>query len=361
MARPLPLQSIHHVELVVGNARQAAYYYRKAFGFSQVAYQGPETGVRDRASYVVQQGYIRLVLTSPLGPEGPLAEHLSLHGDGVRDIAFEVDDAPGVFAAVAARGARPEAPPRPVSDGGGAVQIASIRAYGDVTHTFVERGEYEGPFLPGFEPAPIAEPGVGLKRIDHLVANVADGEMDHWARWYEQMFGFHQFMSFDDKDISTTFSALRSKVMSSPTGSIKLPINEPAEGLKRSQIQEYLDAYRAPGVQHLAFHTPDVVATVTDLRRRGVEFLHVPEAYYESLWDRVGEIKEDRDTIAELGVLVDRDDEGYLLQLFTRPVQDRPTLFFEIIQRHGAQGFGKGNFKALFESIEREQARRGNL
>ena len=361
MATPLPLKSIHHVELLVGNAKQAAYFYRKAFGFSQQAYLGPETGVRDRASYLLRQGLIRLVLTTPLAPESPLSEQSRLHGDSVKDIAFETDDAAAVFAEATARGAGVELEPTVESDSEGEVLLASIKAYGDVTHSFVSKSDYQGDFLPGYEAAPIAEEDVGLTRIDHLVANVEDQQMDHWADWYERVFGFHRFLSFDDKDISTEYTALRSKVMSNPRGGIKLPINEPADGLKKSQIQEYLDFNGSPGVQHLAFHTNDIISTVSALRARGVEFLSVPASYYESVWDRVCEIKEDRGTIADLGVLVDGDDDGYLLQLFTRPVQDRPTLFYEIIQRRGAQGFGKGNFKALFESIEREQARRGNL
>ena len=361
MTDPLPVMSIHHVELLVGNARQAAFYYRKAFGFAQIAYRGPETGQRDRASYVLAQDRVRIAVTTPLSPEGELAELLRVHGDGVCAVAFEVDDATATYDAALDRGALSAAAPEELTDDHGSVTTAAIRAYGDVIHRFVEPGGYDGVFLPGFRPAPIDDPGVGLRRIDHLVANVEDRQMDRWAGWYERVFGFHQFLSFDDKDISTAFSALRSKVMSSPSGAIKLPINEPAEGRRRSQIQEYIDFNHGPGVQHMALYTSDIISTVEELRRRGVEFLEVPAAYYETIWERVGEVREDHDALRELGILVDRDDDGYLLQLFTRPVQDRPTLFFEIIQRHGAQGFGKGNFKALFEAIEREQRRRGNL
>lgn len=361
MAESLPVKSVHHVELLVGNAKQAAYYYRRAFGFSQIAYRGPETGVRDRATYALEQDHIRLLLTTPLQPDSALAEQLKLHGDGVCQITFEVDDASAVHADAVERGAISFDEPRQLKDEAGAVEVASIRAYGDVIHTFLALKDYSGAFMPGFQAARIDEESVGLRRIDHMVANVEDGKMDEWVDWYKRIFGFHQFLSFDDKDISTEFSALRSKVMSSSTGGIKLPINEPATGKKKSQIQEYIDFNHGPGVQHLAFYTPDILTTVAELRCRGVEFLYVPNTYYETIWDRVGDVKEDKEAIQKLGILVDRDEDGYLLQLFTKPVEDRPTLFFEIIQRHGAQGFGKGNFKALFESIEREQAKRGNL
>jgi 4-hydroxyphenylpyruvate dioxygenase len=361
MAEPLRVESVHHIELLVGNAKQAAYYYRKAFGLSQIAYRGPETGVRDRASYALAQGTVRLVVTSPLHPEGALAERLALHGDAVADIAFAVPDVAVAFAAAVARGAEPVSAPAKVADGTGGATFAAIAAFGDVTHTFLTHDRPGHFFLPGWQEARVDEPGVGFTRIDHVVANVEDGMMDRWVGWYERVFGFHQFMSFDDKDISTEFSALRSKVMSNSGGGIKMPINEPASGRRRSQIQEYVDFNHGAGVQHVALHTPDIVGTVAALRARGVEFLFVPPSYYESVWDRVGAIAQDRADIERLGILVDRDDKGYLLQLFTRPVQDRPTLFFEVIQRVGATGFGKGNFRALFESIEREQERRGNL
>jgi 4-hydroxyphenylpyruvate dioxygenase len=361
MPEGVPVKAIHHVELWVGNAKQAAYYYRKAFGMSQLAYAGPETGRRDAASYVLTQGQIRLVLTTPLSPDGPMAEHLKLHGDGVRDIAFSVDDADAAHAEALRRGAKSAIAPHTAKDGRGETRRAAIHTYGDTIHSFVADRRYEGPFLPGYEEAVIEEPGCGLLRVDHIVGNVEDGKMDEWAGFYTRVLGWHQFLSFDDKDISTEYSALRSKVMSSPQGSIKFPLNEPAPGRMKSQIQEYLDFYRGPGAQHVALLTTDIVTTVSRLVTNGVEFLEVPDAYYETIWDRVGDVAEDREMIRKLGILVDRDDKGYLLQLFTKPVEDRPTLFFEIIQRAGAQGFGKGNFKALFESIEREQARRGNL
>jgi 4-hydroxyphenylpyruvate dioxygenase len=361
MSEPVPLRSIHHVEFVVGNAKQAAYFYRKAFGFSQVAYLGPETGHRDRASYALRQNDIRLVLTTPLAPEHPLSEHLKLHGDGVRDIAFQVDDADAVYHEVLKRGALPAVEPRSLEDSGGHVRHAAVRTYGDTIHSFYSLAEYDGPFLPGFRPEERREPGVGLMCIDHIVGNVEDHRMDTWVDWYVNTFGFHQFVSFDDKDISTEFTALRSKVVASPSRRIKFPINEPAEGLKKSQIQEYVEFYRGAGAQHLALHTGDIVESVAKLRERGLDFLHVPDTYYETIWDRVGAIDERHEDVQAQNILVDRDDTGYLLQLFTQPVEDRPTLFFEVIQRHGAQSFGKGNFKALFEAIEREQAKRGNL
>ena len=365
MVKPLPIERIHHVELVVGNARQAAFYYRKALGFSQIAYRGPETGTRDRASYVMAQGDIRLVLTTPLLADAPMSEHIKQHGDGVWEVVFQVDNVDAVYGEAVARGARPSTAPSTTSDGHdtgrGRVRRASIHAYGDTTHAFVHTGRYQGPFLPGFEADEEPERGVGLERIDHIVANVEDGKMNDWVGWYERVFGFHQFLSFDDKDISTEFTALRSKVMSSDRGALKFPINEPAQGRGKSQIQEYVEAYGGAGVQHIALHTSDIIGSVSRLRERGLDFLKVPETYYETIWDRVGPVAEDHDALRKLGILIDRDDEGYLLQLFTQPVQDRPTLFFELIQRNGAQGFGKGNFRSLFESIEHEQRRRGNL
>ena len=358
---PLPLKLIHHVELLVGNAKQAAFYYRKAFGFSQLAYAGPETGVREQASYVLSQGNIRLVVSTPLFPEDPMAEHLRLHGDGVLDIAFLVDDVDGCYQEAVSRGARQAIEPYSKSDNEGQIRRGKIRAYGDTLHSFISLDDYAGPFLPGYETRRIPAAGVGLLAIDHIVGNVEEGRMNDWGTFYDQVLGFHQFMSFDDKDISTEFTALRSKVMTDPTNSIKFPINEPAPGRRKSQIQEYLDYNSGAGVQHIAMITDDIIRTVSLLKENGVEFLDVPDAYYELIWDRVGEVTEDHKDIRRLKILVDRDEEGYLLQLFTKPVEDRPTLFYEIIQREGCLGFGKGNFKALFESIEREQASRGNL
>lgn len=358
---PLPLKKIHHVELLVGNAKQAAFFYRHAFGFSQLAYAGPETGVREQASYVLQQGDIRLVVSTPLFPDDPMADHLRRHGDGVLDIAFLVDDVEFCFNEAVRRDAKPAQEPYTRSDNDGQIHRAKIRAYGDTLHSFISTDDYAGPFLPGYKTRRIPAAGVGLRLIDHVVGNVEEGRMNEWGTFYDRVLGFHQFMSFDDKDISTEFSALRSKVMTDPTDSIKLPINEPATGRRKSQIQEYLDYNAGAGVQHVALLTDDIVHTVWLLKNNGVEFLDVPDAYYDLVWDRVGDIAEDRDEIRKLKILVDRDERGYLLQLFTKPVEDRPTLFYEIIQREGCNGFGKGNFKALFESIEREQAVRGNL
>jgi 4-hydroxyphenylpyruvate dioxygenase len=361
MPETVPLRSIHHVELVVGNAKQAAYFYRKAFGFSQIAYLGPETGHRDRASYALQQGEIRLVLTTPLTPEHPLSDHHKLHGDGVRDIAFLVDDVEATHAEVLRRGAASAVDPHEIGDEGGTARHAAVATYGDTIHSFYSLADYDGPFIPGFRPDEKREPDVGLKCIDHIVGNVEDRKMDSWVDWYINTFGFDRFVSFDDKDISTEFTALRSTVVASEDRRIKFPINEPADGRKKSQIQEYVEFYRGAGAQHLALHSADIVETIAKMRERGLDFLNVPDTYYETIWDRVGEIDEDREDIRRNRILVDRDDEGYLLQLFTQPVEDRPTLFFEIIERHGAQSFGKGNFKALFEAIERAQAERGNL
>lgn len=359
----LPLLGTDHVEFYVGNAKQSAYYYQTAFGYRLAAYCGPETGIRDRASYVLEQGKIRLVLTTALNPESPVSEHVKLHGDGVKVLAIWVDDARKSFEETTRRGARAIQEPTELRDSFGTAVVASIATYGETIHTFVERKNYSGPFLPGFEavnkPA-LAEP-VGLLHIDHCVGNVGWGEMNGWVDFYSRVMGFKLLVTFDDKDISTEYSALMSKVVSNGNGYVKFPINEPAEGKKKSQIEEYLDFYRGPGVQHLALATNDILHTVSELRRRGVEFLHVPETYYDDLTQRVGQIDEDMQALKALNILVDRDDEGYLLQIFTKPVEDRPTLFYEIIQRRGAQSFGKGNFKALFESIEREQERRGNL
>ena len=362
MTHPLRLKRVHHIELIVGNALQAAYFYRKAFGFGQIAYMGPETGTRGRASYVVGNEKIRLVLTSPLSHEDPRNVFLTLHGDSVKDLAFEVDDADAAYREVVSRGAETVMPPTEFKDRDGSVTVFAIKTYGDTIHSFVAKDGYGGVFLPGYRDVERKGADTGLLVVDHVVGNVEDRQMDRWADWYIRTLGFHQFVSYDDKDISTEHSALRSKVMaSSPDRRIKLPINEPATGLKKSQIQEYLDFNVTAGVQHVALLTDDIVATVTRLKENGLDFLHVPESYYDTIWDRVGEIGEDREAIRKLGILVDRDETGYLLQLFTKPIQDRPTLFFEVIERHGCQSFGKGNFKALFESIEREQARRGNL
>lgn len=358
---PLPLKAIHHVELLVGNAKQAAYFYRRAFGFSQLAYAGPETGVSEQASYVMSQGRIRLVVSTPLFSKDPMAEHLHIHGDGVLDIAFLVDDVDACFNEAVARGATVAIPPYDRADDHGKIRRAKIRAFGDTLHSFISIADYRGPFLPGYKTRRKPAADVGLKVIDHIVGNVESGHMNDWGTFYDRVLGFHQFMTFDDKDISTEFSALRSKVMSDPTNSIRFPINEPAPGRRKSQIQEYLDYNSGAGVQHIALLTDDILHTVRLLRENGVEFLDVPNAYYEMVWDRVGEINEDHEEIRDLRILVDRDEKGYLLQLFTKPVEDRPTLFFEIIQREGCSGFGKGNFRALFAAIEREQSLRGNL
>jgi 4-hydroxyphenylpyruvate dioxygenase len=358
-----PIRGYDHLEFWVGNAKQAAHYYRHAFGFDLVAYAGPETGVRDRASYVLKQRGIRFVLTTPLTPISELSQHVAMHGDGVRSVAFEVPDAEEAFRVAVERGAQPHHGPEVLSDDDGKVVVASVHAYGDTLHTFVGRGDYSGAFLPGYEPvdAPRLADPIGLSGIDHVVANVELGKMDVWAQWYADIFGFAQFRHFSDEDISTDYTALMSKVIWDGTGRIKLPINEPAEGKKKSQIEEYLEWYRGPGVQHVALSTGDIVSTVKAMRARGVQFLTVPETYYEDARERVGEVDESWDELQEQGILVDRDEEGYLLQIFTEPVEDRPTVFYEIIQRHGATGFGVGNFKALFISIERAQERRGNL
>jgi 4-hydroxyphenylpyruvate dioxygenase len=358
---PLGLRRLHHVELVVGNARQAAYFYRKALGFSQLAYRGLETGERALTSYVLDQGMIRLVLSTPLTSQHPYSAFLQQHGDGVVDIAIEVDDADRAHAGAVQRGARSAQEPRDLGDDSGRVRHAAIHTYGDVQHSLVATGGFRGPFLPGFVERRIEEADVGLLGVDHIVGNVETGAMQRWAEFYERVMGFHRYVTFDDKDISTEYSALRSIVVANPNYAIKFPINEPAAGKKKSQIEEYLDFNEGPGVQHVALLSEDIAASVRSLQARGVEFLTIPASYYSALPARVGVIDEDLDLLQPLGILVDRDEDGYLLQLFTRPVQDRPTLFIEIIQRKGARGFGKGNFRALFESIEREQARRGNL
>jgi 4-hydroxyphenylpyruvate dioxygenase len=360
----LPLNGTDYVEFYVGNARQSAYYYRAAFGMKLVAYRGPETGLRDRASYLVQQGQIRFLLTTPLHPESPIAEHIKLHGDGVREIALWVDDAESAYLETTRRGARGVLEPSVFEDEHGQVRVSAIAAYGDTIHGFIERKNYRGVFLPGFRPVEgedsVSRP-VGLKYIDHMVGNVGWGQMDSWVGFYRDVMGFQLYQHFDDNDISTEYSALMSKVMSNGNGRVKFPINEPATGNRKSQIEEYLEFYHGPGVQHIAMATDDIVATVSKLRAQGVDFLRVPTTYYENLEQRCGKIDEPIDQLAEYGILVDRDDEGYMLQIFTKPVEDRPTLFFEVIQRKGSRSFGKGNFKALFEAIEREQALRGNL
>lgn len=359
----LPINGTDYVELYVGNAKQAAHYYKTAFGFQSYAYKGLETGCRDYTSYVLVQDKIRLVLTTPFDPESEISDHIRRHGDGVKVIALWVDDATEAFNETVSRGAKAYMEPVTESDENGKVVRSAIHTYGDTIHMFVERKDYNGVFLPGFEkweseynPEPI-----GLKYIDHMVGNVELGQMNRWADFYANVMGFANLVTFDDKDISTKYTALMSKVMTNGNGRIKFPINEPAEGLKKSQIDEYLDFYRGAGCQHIAVATDNIIHTISEMRRRGVEFLHVPGSYYDTVPDRVGIIEEDLEVLKKLGIMVDRDDEGYLLQIFTKPVEDRPTVFFEIIQRKGAKSFGKGNFKALFESIEAEQARRGTL
>jgi 4-hydroxyphenylpyruvate dioxygenase len=359
----LPLKGTDHVEFYVGNARQAAYFYRAAFGMSLVAYSGPETGQRDRTSYVVEQGKIRFVFTTSLRPGTAIAEHVAKHGDGVRVIALEVADARAAWTETTARGARSVAEPAETADDYGRVITSSIAAYGDTVHTFVERDNYNGSFLPGFraEQADTVARPVGLKHVDHMVGNVGWNSMNEWVDFYANVMGFQLYQHFDDKDISTEYSALMSKVMANGNGYVKFPINEPAEGRRKSQIEEYLDFNQGPGVQHIALATDDILGTVAQMQKQGVEFLTIPHSYYTELSKRVGRIDEPIEELERLGILVDRDDEGYMLQIFTRPVEDRPTLFYEIIQRKGSRSFGKGNFKALFEAIEREQALRGNL
>ena len=359
----MPLDGWDHVELWVGNAKQAAYYYEHAFGFHRAAYAGPETGVRDRASYVLEQGEIRLVLSSALRRDHEIGEFVLVHGDGVKDISLRVPDATEAYRQAVQRGARGVLEPTIVEDEHGRVELASIGTYGDVVHTFVNRGAYEGVYLPGYtaQPGGVEESDIGLLALDHIVGNVELGRMDKWVEFYEQVFGMTEMLHFSDEDISTEYSALMSKVMSDGQGKIKFPINEPAEGRRKSQIEEYLEFNHGPGSQHIAMQTADIVGTVEALTRRGVIFLNTPEAYYDETPDRVGTIDENWDDLRRLRILADRDDDGYLLQIFTKTVQDRPTLFFEVIERHGARGFGDGNFKALFEAIEREQALRGNL
>jgi len=359
---PLAIHNIDYVELWVGNAYQAAHFYRSLFGFDIVAMAGPETGVRDRASYVLRQGAITLVFTAPLGPEGPIAEHVALHGDGVRDIALRLGDVDRAYEEAVRRGGISVNTPETLESPKGMVRRAAIATYGDTVHSLVERDAFHGAFLPGYRRVVgVHGDSTGLRAIDHIVGNVELGHMGQWAAYYRDVLGFRQLVHFSDDQISTKYTALMSKVMQDRTSRVKFPINEPAPGQGKSQIQEYLDYYRGPGVQHIALRTNHIVATVRSLQARGVRFVQVPTRYYDDLAQRVGPIDEDLAAIRELGILVDRDEHGYLLQTFTEPMQDRPTLFFEIMQRHGARGFGAGNFKALFEAIEREQARRGNL
>lgn len=359
----LPLLGTDYVELYVGNAKQSAHYYKTAFGFQDLAYAGLETGVRDRTSYVLQQGKIRLVLTTPLTKDSDIAEHIKKHGDGVKVIALWVDDAYDAFEQTTKRGAKPYLQPETIKDSNGEIKRSGIHTYGDTVHIFIERKNYKGTFLPGYEkwnseyhPSP-----TGLKYVDHMVGNVELGDMNVWSKFYAEVMGFYNLITFDDKDISTEYTALMSKVMTNGNGYIKFPINEPAKGKKKSQVEEYLDFYNGAGCQHIAVATDDIVFTISEMRKRGVEFLYVPGSYYDTVRDRVGIIEEDLNELKKWGIMVDRDEEGYLLQIFTKPVEDRPTMFFEIIQRKGAKSFGKGNFQALFESIEAEQARRGTL
>jgi 4-hydroxyphenylpyruvate dioxygenase len=360
----LPIQGTDHVEFYVGNAKQAAHFYRTALGFKLIAYQGPETGTRDRVSYVLEQNKIRFVFTTSLRDSGEIADHVLRHGDGVKSIALWVNNAESAWRETTARGAQSDREPTSLEDENGTLGLSSIRIYGDTVHRFVDRGRYRGVFLPGFvrvaDADPISRP-TGLLHIDHIVGNVGWGQMNAWVEFYERVMGFRMFKHFDDQDISTEYSALMSKVMANSNERIRFPINEPAEGRRKSQIEEYLEFYGGPGVQHIAMATANIIDTVKALAHQGIEFISVPTTYYEELSGRVGRIDEPVDELARLGILADRDDEGYMLQIFTKPVQDRPTLFFEIIQRKGSRSFGKGNFKALFEAIEREQARRGNL
>jgi 4-hydroxyphenylpyruvate dioxygenase len=358
-----PLKGTDHIEFYVGNAKQSAMYYQAAFGFTLVAYKGPETGCKTFASYVLQQGKVRFVLTSAFQPEHEIAQHVALHGDGVKSLSLWVDDAEYNYYTALERGATSAFPPQVLEDEFGTVTIAAIKTYGDTIHTFVERNNYTGAFMPGFQ-AKTSEretSAVGLQYVDHCVGNVDLGMMNHWVKFYEDVMGFKLLVTFDDKDISTEYTALMSKVVSNGNGYVKFPINEPAEGRKKSQIEEYIDFYRGSGVQHIAVATNNIIETVRQLRNNGVDFLYVPDNYYEDVLDRVGEIEETITDLKKFNILVDRDEEGYLLQIFTKPVQDRPTVFFEIIQRKGAKSFGKGNFKALFEAIEREQELRGTL
>jgi 4-hydroxyphenylpyruvate dioxygenase len=358
-----PINGTDFIEFYVGNAKQSAQFYRHVFGYKILAYRGPETGVRDRASYLLQQDKVRILLTTALRPDSPIADHVHRHGDGVKDIALWVDDARKAYSDAVERGAQSAGEPQVLKDDQGEVIIAAIKTYGETIHSLVERRNYKGLFMPGFVPfegSGDAKP-VGLKYVDHCVGNVELGAMNKWVKYYADVMGFTQLISFDDKEISTEYSALMSKVVSNGNGRIKFPLNEPAKGKKKSQIDEYLEFYNGPGCQHIAIATDDIIATTSELKRRGVEFLRVPATYYETVSERVGKIDEDVKALSELGILVDRDEEGYLLQIFSKPMEDRPTLFYEIIQRKGAKSFGAGNFKALFEALEREQGLRGNL
>jgi len=359
----LPLQGTDYVEFYVGNAKQAAHFYKTAFGFQSLAYSGPETGQKDRVSYVVHQNKLTFVFTTPLRSGNEMADHIYKHGDGVKFLALRVDDATDAWEQTTMRGAKTYMQPITLSDADGELIMSGINTYGDTVHLFIERKNYDGPFMPGFKKweSNYNPPSTGLQYVDHCVGNVGWNQMNPWVKFYADVMGFKNILTFDDKDISTEYSALMSKVMSNGNGFVKFPINEPAEGKKKSQVEEYLDFYNGEGVQHVALATNNIIETVTDLQNRGVEFLKVPASYYEDVLDRVGKIDEDLTPIKDLGILIDRDEEGYLLQIFSKPVEDRPTLFFEIIQRKGAKSFGKGNFKALFEALEREQDARGNL
>ena len=363
MTSTYKILGVDYIELIVGNAKQAAHYYQTVFGFEPYAFRGLETGERDKVSYALRQGDIRLVMTSPLMANSPLNIHLIQHGDGVKDVAFTVDNAEKSWKYAIERGAESVADPKASRDEHGEIVAAAIKTYGDTIHTFVQRDKYSGTFMPGFMEfqSSLKTFPVGLTHIDHFVGNQPENQMQKIAEWYEDVLGFHRFWSADDKDVSTEYSALRSIVVSDPTEVIKMPINRPAVGLKKSQIQEFVEYYSGPGIQHIAMYTEDIVKTISELQKKGVEFLETPEAYYEELPGRVGKIEEDLKDLAKLGILVDIDEFGYMLQIFTKPVQDRPTLFYEIIERKGSKSFGKGNFKALFEAIEREQAKRGNL
>ncbi len=363
MTDAFPINGTDYIEFYVGNAKQSALYYQAAFGYRLIAYRGPETGSRDMVSYVLQQGKIRLVLSAALNPEHEIAKHVAEHGDGVKTLALWVNNAAESYKIALDRGAESAFEPTTLSDDNGTIKMAGIKTYGNTVHALVERSNYDGAFMPGFEARTSAYPvdDIGLKYVDHCVGNVELGDMNKWVKFYQDVLGFKLLITFDDKDISTKYTALMSKVVSNGNGYIKFPINEPAQGLKKSQIEEYLDFYKGAGVQHIAVATDNIIETVSKLRSKGVDFLYVPEVYYDTVLDRVGEIEEDIEELKKLNILIDRDEEGYLLQIFTKPVQDRPTVFYEIIQRNGAQSFGKGNFKALFEAIEREQELRGTL
>ena len=359
----LPLQGTDYIEFYVGNAKQAAHFYKTVFGFQSLAYSGPETGTKEKASYAIRQNKLTFLLTTPVRSGNAIADHIAKHGDGVKAIALKVEDATSAWEETTSRGGKSFLEPMTLTDGEGQLVMSGIHTYGDTVHLFIERENYHGVFMPGFRAweSTYNAPETGLLYVDHCVGNVGWNQMNPWVKFYEDVMGFRNILSFDDKDISTEYSALMSKVMSNGNGYVKFPINEPAEGKKKSQVEEYLDFYDGEGVQHVAIATNDIVKTVTELQKRGLAFLNIPSSYYETVLDRVGHIDEDLEPLQRLGILVDRDDEGYLLQIFTKPVEDRPTLFFEIIQRKGAKSFGKGNFKALFEALEREQEARGNL